>query len=68
MNTDIQIDMVNVDLQSRSLNMKTLRRDTSSKMVKYLAFRYLRLIQKTLMYVTNSKRLPKLPNKLPNEF
>jgi hypothetical protein len=37
-------------------------------MVKHLAFRYLRLIQKTLMYVTNSKKLPKLPNKLPNEF
>lgn len=68
MNIDLQHITNNVYLQSRSQNMKTLRRDTSSKMVKYLAFRYLRLIQKTLMYVTNSKKLPKLPNKLPNEF
>lgn len=68
MNIDLQHIKKNVYLQSRSQNMKTLRRDTSSKMVKYLAFCYLRLIQKTLMYVTNSKKLPKLPNKLPNEF
>lgn len=44
-----------------ALNTKTQRRDTSIKMVKYLAFFYLRQIKTFPTYVKNSK-------KLPNEF
>jgi hypothetical protein len=68
MSIDLQLIKSNVDLQSRSQNMKTLRRDTYHNTVKYLAFGYLGLIENTLIYVTNSKKVPKLPNKLPNEF
>lgn len=57
-----------IELQSRSQNNKTLRRDTTNKTVKCLAFCYLRLIEKLSTYVRYSKKCPQLPNKLPNEF
>lgn len=65
---DLQHISAKVLFLSRSQNIKTLRRDTSDKTDKCLAFRYLRLIQKILTYVKYSKKVPKLPNKLPNEF
>jgi len=57
-----------IRVQSRSLNNKTHRRDTSSKMVKYLAFRYLSLTLNPYTYVKYSKKRSTLPNKFPNEF
>lgn len=68
MNIDLQRIMSNVDLQSRSLITKKHKRDTILKRAKYLAFCYLRQTEKSPKYATNSKKLPKLPNKLPNEF
>jgi len=59
--------MKEICLQSRSLNIKLLRRETTNKTVKFLAFSVLGLTVKKDKYVVFKRKFPKLPNKLPNE-
>lgn len=67
MSTDLQRIMKEFCLQSRSQNIKLLRRETTQIMGKFLAFSVLGLTLKNLVYVVFKRKCPKLPNKLPNE-
>lgn len=67
MSTELQTIMTVFCLQSRSQNIKLLRRETTQSLGKFLAFSVLGLTVKKAKYVVFKRKCPKLPNKLPNE-